>query len=212
MFLTGVSQKLLYALFILAGPVLAETAVVDATGIVLNDTKNILDTRKLALIAAQKAAVEEAVGVWVEAHSTVNKAILERSIIQSETEGRVLSYRILSEGPHGEMYFLKIHAVVDLEGKRFPGQNAVREALATIDVGKLDGAITFVKGSRPTEEELRMAIADPRPVVTAYLAKVESQAPNIDQITLLAGVARSLGLPHSGSEVVILEKILGEKP
>jgi len=86
--------------------------VVVAEGEVVMDKKDIIGTKKRALVEAQKRAVEMVVGVYVSGRILVEKAITVKDRIISKTEGYIDSYKILSESQKGDLYKVKIKALV----------------------------------------------------------------------------------------------------
>lgn len=86
--------------------------VVVAEGEVVMDKKDIVGTKKRALVEAQKRAVEMVVGVYISGRILVEKAITVKDRIISKTEGYIDSYKILSESQKGDLYKVKIKALV----------------------------------------------------------------------------------------------------
>jgi len=76
---------------------------------------DILDAKKRALGEAQRNAVEMTVGVYVNAATRVEKAIMVDQQILSKTNGYIKKYKILSEGREGDFYKTKIEALVKIE-------------------------------------------------------------------------------------------------
>jgi hypothetical protein len=89
--------------------------VVEAEGFAPNDPKDILATKRAALVDAQRNAVEKAVGVFVSGRTLVEKAIAIENNILARTEGYVKKYDILSEGLDKDLYKIKIRALVALK-------------------------------------------------------------------------------------------------
>lgn len=91
------------------------TEIVRATGIaaVIND--DLVEAKKRALADAQKNAVEMTVGVYVNAATRVEKAIMVDQQILAKTNGYIKKYKILSEGKENEFYKLTIEALVKIE-------------------------------------------------------------------------------------------------
>ena len=120
--------------------VMAEGEVVVAEGMAPFNGDDLPATKAVALAAAQKAAVELVVGVYVNAKTRVEKAVAIEQKILTQTEGYVKRYEILSEGRDGAWYKMKIRALVttqklrsDLEELgtlRQPGVGNPRVALA----------------------------------------------------------------------------------
>jgi len=75
---------------------------------------NKLATRQVSLSAAQKAAVEKAVGVLVTGQMVVSKARLIEDEIFSKTAGYLKSWEVLGEEEEGGIYRTRIKARVKL--------------------------------------------------------------------------------------------------
>ncbi len=91
------------------------TEVVQAEGLVAVLNNDILDAKKRALGEAQRNAVEMTVGVYVNAATRVEKAIMVDQQILSKTNGYIKKYKILAEGREGDFYKTKIEALVKIE-------------------------------------------------------------------------------------------------
>lgn len=89
-----------------------EGEVVEAEGIVPYRANDLPGTKAAALAAAQRSAVELVVGVYVNAKTRVEKAVAIETNILTKTSGYVKRYEILSEGPSGEWYKMRIRALV----------------------------------------------------------------------------------------------------
>ena len=64
------------------------------------------------MAAAQRAAVELVVGVYVNAKTQVDKAVTIQQTILTHSSGYVKRYEVLSEGRSGEWYKMRIRALV----------------------------------------------------------------------------------------------------
>lgn len=91
------------------------TEVVLAEGLASVLNNDLLDAQKRALAEAQRNAVEMTVGVYVNAATRVEKAILVDQQILSKTNGYIKKYKIISEGREGDFYKTKIEALVKIE-------------------------------------------------------------------------------------------------
>jgi hypothetical protein len=91
------------------------TEVVQAEGMVAVLNNDILDAKKRALGEAQRNAVEMTVGVYVNAATRVEKAIMVDQQILSKTNGYIKKYKLLSEGREGDFYKTNIEALVKIE-------------------------------------------------------------------------------------------------
>lgn len=87
---------------------------VEAEGVVVNIKDNLLATKEQSLMAAQRAALEKAVGVYVTGQTIVqNAAVIEENIF-SKTVGYIKDFKIISEGVDGEFFKTKIHSKIRL--------------------------------------------------------------------------------------------------
>lgn len=91
------------------------TEVVQAEGLAAVLNNDILDAKKRALGEAQRNAVEMTVGVYINAATRVEKAIMVDQQILSKTNGYIKKYKILSEGRESDFYKTKIEALVKIE-------------------------------------------------------------------------------------------------
>ncbi|MBI4051618.1 MAG: hypothetical protein HY400_03845 [Elusimicrobia bacterium] len=89
--------------------------VVEAEGMVPYNETDLPGTKSAALAAAQRSAVEKAVGVYVSAKTRVEKAVLVESKILANTSGYISKYDVLKEGRDGEYYKTRIRALVLLK-------------------------------------------------------------------------------------------------
>lgn len=88
---------------------------VETEGIVAPIADNILATKEQSLMAAKKAAVEKAVGVYLSGQILVQKSQLIDEQIYSRTGGYIRSWRVISEGLDKDgLYHTKITAEVKL--------------------------------------------------------------------------------------------------
>lgn len=87
---------------------------VEAESLIAPIKDNILATKEQSLMAAQRAALEKALGVFISAQTIVQQAALLEENIFSRTAGYIKDYKILSEGPDGEFYKTKISAKVKM--------------------------------------------------------------------------------------------------
>ncbi|MFA5975631.1 MAG: hypothetical protein WC859_05630 [Elusimicrobiota bacterium] len=89
--------------------------VVVAEGMAPYRAEALTETKAEALAAAQRAAVEQVVGVYVTGKTRVDKAALVEREILANTSGYIKRYEILSEGRSGEWYRTKIRALVSTQ-------------------------------------------------------------------------------------------------
>lgn len=92
-----------------------QTEVVEAEGLSAIINNDLLDAKKRSLAEAQKNAVEMTVGVYVNAATRVEKAIMVDQRILAKTNGYIKKYKILTEGSEGNFYRTKIQALVKIE-------------------------------------------------------------------------------------------------
>lgn len=90
-----------------------ETVRAEGMSAIVNN--DLLEAKKKALAEAQKNAVEMTVGVYVNAATRVEKAIMVDQQILAKTNGYIKKYKILSEGQQGEFYKTTIEAQVKIE-------------------------------------------------------------------------------------------------
>jgi hypothetical protein len=92
-----------------------EGEVVEAEGLAPYNPKDMIATKRAALVDAQRNAVEKAVGVYVSARTMVEKAVAIENNILAKTDGYVKKYDILQEGPKDDLYYMRIRALVALK-------------------------------------------------------------------------------------------------
>src|SRR5581483_10945146 len=80
-----------------------------------NRTEDLPGTKAAALAAAQRAAVELVVGVYVTAKTRVDKAVAIQNNILTNSQGYIKRYEILSEARDGEWYKTRIRALVSTQ-------------------------------------------------------------------------------------------------
>lgn len=90
----------------------SEGEVVEAEGVVPLQRDNIPATEAAALAAAQRSAVEKVVGVYVSGKTLVEKAVVVENRILAKTGGYISKYDLVSKGPEGAFYRMKIRALV----------------------------------------------------------------------------------------------------
>ncbi len=72
-------------------------------------------SREDALRQAQRAAVEQAVGVYVESRTEMENFEVKKDAIFSRTQGYITRYEVLDEQAAGEQYTVKIRAQVSMD-------------------------------------------------------------------------------------------------
>jgi hypothetical protein len=68
-----------------------------------------------AVRQAQRLAVEEAAGIFVQSHTEVKNFILQKDKIISKTQGYITRYQVLSSNKSGSDYVVEIEATVSLD-------------------------------------------------------------------------------------------------
>ena len=86
--------------------------IVEAEGTVPYRAEDLPGTQAAALAAAQRSAVEQVVGVYVDAKTRVDKAVAVENNILARVQGYVKKYYVLSEGRSGDWYKTRIRALV----------------------------------------------------------------------------------------------------
>lgn len=89
-----------------------EGEVVEAEGMAPYKADDLPGTRAASLAAAQRAAIELVVGVYVNAKTRVDKAVAIEQNILTHSSGYIKRYEVLSEGRSGEWYKMRIRALV----------------------------------------------------------------------------------------------------
>lgn len=87
---------------------------VEAEAEVVPVPENLLVTKRDALEAVKRKAVEKAVGVYITGQQMVSKAVLIQEKIFSKTAGYIKNIKVLSEGQAGEFYKIRVSAKVRL--------------------------------------------------------------------------------------------------
>jgi hypothetical protein len=72
-------------------------------------------SREDAIRQAQRSAVELAVGVFIQSRTEVENFVLKKDKIMSRTQGYITRFTVLKEGKTGDMYRVRINAVVSLD-------------------------------------------------------------------------------------------------
>ena len=95
-----------------------EGEVVEAEGLAPYKADDLPGTKAASLAAAEKAAIELVVGVYVNAKTRVDKAVAIEQSILTHSNGYIKRYEILSEGKSGEWYKTRIRALVSTKELR----------------------------------------------------------------------------------------------
>lgn len=91
-----------------------ETTEVEADGFTAIIPDAILATKEQSLMAAQRAALEKAVGVWISAQTIVSQAQVLDENIFSRTGGYIKSWDIIFQGEESGLYKTRIKAKIKL--------------------------------------------------------------------------------------------------
>lgn len=94
-----------------------EDEIVEAEGLAPYNS-DISVCKAAALAAAQRSALEMVVGVYVNAKTRVDKAVAVENQILANVQGYVKRYQILNEGKSGDMYKVRIRALVSTKKLR----------------------------------------------------------------------------------------------
>lgn len=96
-----------------APPSVADVVEAEGVGSILSG--DIAQARDEAIIDARVRALEQAVGVLVDAETLVQNELLLAATVRNTTSGMITTYKILQEGPDpsGSLYKVKISATVD---------------------------------------------------------------------------------------------------
>ncbi|MDH4122151.1 MAG: hypothetical protein OEV94_10640 [Deltaproteobacteria bacterium] len=106
----------------------APVAVVEAEGVATNHPGNAGLSHDEALEAALRAAVEKASGTFIQTESEMREFQLVRDEVLTRTEGYIRSHTVLSEGPDGDLYRLRVKAEVVRE----PFLKSMDQSLSTL--------------------------------------------------------------------------------
>lgn len=102
--------SLIFNLFT-ASKSLAETETVTVDGVAgLKENQTL--SRDNAINDAQRKAVEQAVGVMLSSETLVENSALVRDSIYSKSQGYIKQYKIVKEGPDGDIYVVTIMAII----------------------------------------------------------------------------------------------------
>lgn len=95
-----------------------EGEVVEAEGQAPYNSADLAGTKAASLAAAQRAAIDLVVGVYVTASTRVEKAVAIEQNILTRSSGYIKRYEVLSEGRSGEWYKTRIRALVSTKDLR----------------------------------------------------------------------------------------------
>lgn len=192
-----------------------EGEVVEAEGQAPYNGSDLAATRAAALAAAQRAAVELVVGVYVSGKTKVDKAVAVESNILSKSEGLIKRYEVLSEGRSGDWYKMRIRALVatkdiheQLENMgliRSPALGNPRVAILLQEyVGEKE------ETSRPATQALTRALLEKGFKVVEPPASLRSQEDSAEAArTLSRNVAEVLITGLARAQSLGLDKSLG---
>ena len=192
--------------------VIAFTTVASAANKVVETEGSSLSSRDNALRQAQRLAVEQAVGVFIHSRTEIENFALKKDKIMARTQGYITRFTILKEGKTGDIYKVRISAVVSLD-KIKDDLTAMRILMDSLERPKVMILIEekYVNmdsmGMRFTETELcsMLAARGFELVDKAQMEKIKTLAQDRQALAGNTDAAKSLGL-HSGAQYVILGK------
>ena len=192
--------------------VIAFTTVASAANKVVETEGSSFSSRDNALRQAQRLAVEQAVGVLIHSRTEIENFALKKDKIMARTQGYITRFTILKEVKTGDMYKVRINAVVSLD-KIKDDLTAMRILMDSMERPKVMILIEekYVNmdsmGMRFTETELCSMLAAKgfELVDKAQMEKIKALAQDRQALAGNTAAAKSLGL-HSGAQYVILGK------
>lgn len=169
-----------------------------------------------AIRQAQRAAVEEGVGVFIQSETESSNYVLQKDIILARTSGYVTSYKILEETSKKNDYFVKIEATVSLD-KIKDDLMAMKILLESMERPKLMVLIEedYIDMTKPmmqiaeTELNSQLAAKGFELVDKAQVEKVKEQNKARQALAGNVGAASSLGLLF-GAQYVIVGKAVAQ--
>ena len=167
-----------------------------------------------AIRQAQRAAVEQGVGVFIHSETETANYVLQKDKILARTKGYVTSYKILEESSKKNDYFVKIKATVSLD-KIKDDLMAMKILLESMERPKLMVLIEedYIDMKKPmmriaeTEINSRLAAKGFELVDKAQVEKVKEQNKARQALAGNINAASSLGLMF-GAQYVVIGNIL----
>jgi len=163
-----------------------------------------------AIRQAQRAAVEQGVGVFIHSETETANYVLQKDTILARTKGYVTSYKVLEESSKKNDYFVKIKATVSLD-KIKDDLMAMKILLESMERPKLMVLIEedYIDMKKPmmriaeTELNSRLASKGFELVDKAQVEKVKEQNKARQALAGNINAASSLGLLFGAQYVVI---------
>ncbi len=169
-----------------------------------------------AVRQAQRLAVEETVGIFIQSQTEVENFILQKDKVISRTQGYITRYSVLEKKKTGDTFIVQIEATVSLD-KIKDDLIAMKILLESMERPKL---MVLIEEDYKSMDDLGMQIAGTE--LSALLAEKGFElvdraqleaAKNIDQqqqaLTGNTAAAASLGL-HFGAQYVIVGKAVAQ--
>ncbi|MEE9214695.1 MAG: hypothetical protein V3U54_07855 [Thermodesulfobacteriota bacterium] len=185
-----------------------ETVTVTVTGVVLNEKEKPIETQRKSLIAAQHTAIENAIGVYVKAHSKVDKSILVENVIKTQTQGRIKNFKVLSRKVEGVYHKTKIKAVVVLAEPNFKEVETLESKLNGIIPRRMFMGLTYVNGRTPNDREVQAGLQDPMKVMQNFTVKLTDEAPHMTGSEAMKSISMQFGLDLTPSELADFTELL----
>lgn len=186
-----------------AGTAHSNEKVIEAEGVSFSSKQD-------AIRQAQRAAVEQGVGVFVQSETETANYVLQKDKILARSKGYVTSYKILTEEKKDDRYTVKIKATVSLD-KIKDDLIAMKILLESMERPKLmvlveEDYIDMKKpGMRIAEAELNSLLAAKgfELVDKAQVEKVKEQNKARQALAGNVSAASSLGLSFGAQYVII---------
>lgn len=185
-----------------------ETVTVTVTGVVLNEKSKPIETQRKSLISAQHKAIENAIGVYLKAYSEVNKSILVENVIKTQTQGRIKSYKVLSQKVDGIYHRTEIKAVVVLAEPNFREVETLESKFNGITPRRIFMGLVYVTGHEPTEDEVQSGLQDPMSVIQEFTTKLQREAPHMTGQDAMRSISMQFGLELTASELKDFTELL----
>ena len=187
-----------------------ETVTVTVTGTVLNEKAKPIETQRKSLLSAQHRAVENAIGVYLEAYSKVDRSILVENVIKTQTQGRIKSFKVLSSKVVGIYHKTKIKAVVILAELNFREIETLESKLSGITPKRIFMGLVYITGTGniPTDEDVQIGLRDPIKVIQDFTAKLQKDAPHMIGHDAMVSISIQFGLDLTATELKDFTEIL----